>query len=95
MYLHIGLNYMIKKEDIVGIFDIETTTGSQITKQFLTKAQKSDKIISVSEDLPRSFIVCKEQSGSKDEKTYLTSLSTNTLQKRNSSKENVFYNQSL
>lgn len=74
---------MIKKSDVVGIFDIETTTGSNITKQFLTKAQKSGKIITVTPDLPRSYIVCKDY-------VYLTSLSTATLIKRNESKENVF-----
>lgn len=87
MYLHIGLNYMIKKKDIVGIFDIETTTGSMITRSFLTKAQKSDKIYPVTTELPRSFIVCRDKKGK--EKVYLTQLSTSTLQKRNAAKENL------
>ncbi len=90
MYLHIGLNYMIKKKDIIGIFDIETTTGSMITRQFLTKAQKSNKIYPVTTELPRSFIVCNDE---KKEKVYLTQLSTSTLQKRNSSKDLIFNNQ--
>ena len=85
MYLHIGLNYMIKKRDIIGIFDIETTTGSMVTRSFLTKAQKGNRIISVTSELPRSFIVCLDKGGK--ETVFLTSLSTLTLQKRNSSRE--------
>lgn len=87
MYLHIGLNYMIKKRDIIGIFDIETTTGSNISRQFLAKAQKADRVVSVTDDLPRSFIVCKD--GNK-ETVYLTQLSSSTLQRRNNSEENIF-----
>ena len=87
MYLHIGLNYMIKKSDIVGIFDIETTTGSTITKQFLMKAQKKNRVITVTDDLPRSYIVCRD--GNR-EYVYLTSLSTSTLIKRKESKESLF-----
>lgn len=85
MYLHIGLNYMIKKRYIIGIFDIETTTGSMVTRSFLTKAQKGNRIISVTSELPRSFIVCLDKGGK--ETVFLTSLSTLTLQKRNSSRE--------
>ena len=78
---------MIKKSDIVGIFDIETTTGSTITKHFLMKAQKKNRVITVTDDLPRSYLVCCD--GNR-EYVYLTSLSTSTLIKRNESKESLF-----
>ena len=35
MYLHIGNNKNVKLSDIVGIFDLETTTISKITRDFL------------------------------------------------------------
>lgn len=76
---------MIKKKDIVGIFDIETTTGSMITRSFLTKAQKGNRVVPVTSELPRSFIVCLDKD--RKETVFLTSLSTSTLQKRNLSKE--------
>ena len=36
MYLHLGSNYIINDSDILGIFDIETTTVSPITNKYLS-----------------------------------------------------------
>ena len=34
MYLHIGNGKSVKREDIIGIFDLDTATVSKITKNF-------------------------------------------------------------
>ena len=57
MYLHIGNNMTIREKDIIGVFDADTATVSQTTKKFLTAAQKKGKLITVSEDIPKSMIV--------------------------------------
>ena len=80
MFLNIGLNYLIDRKHIVGIYDIETTTGSAVTKQFLTKAQKENRVVAVAPELPRSFIVYEENGKTT---VYLSQFSTATLQKRN------------
>ena len=79
MYLHIGGNYFIKSRHIVGIFDIDKTTVSQRTREFLSASEKKNEIIYTTSDLPRSFIIYKENGISK---VYVTQLSSATLQKR-------------
>ena len=73
MYLHLGQNTVITTDDIVGIFDIDGTTVQKNTRDFLSKAEKNGKVIYVSAELPKSFIVCK------DEKVYISQISPATL----------------
>jgi len=79
MYLHLGQNVIIPETDIIGIFDLDNTTGSHITRKFLNDAEKGGSVINVSDELPRSFVV----SGKDKEITiYLSQLSPQTLNKR-------------
>ena len=48
MYLHLGQDTVVKMSEVVGIFDLETSTISKITREFLAKAEKSGKVINVS-----------------------------------------------
>ena len=61
MYLHLGNNYVVREKDIIGIFDMDNTTISKHTRDFLTKAEKNGRVITVSADLPKSFVVCADQ----------------------------------
>ena len=79
MYLHLGANYVINDKDILGIFDIETTTVSPITNKYLSLAQKSHKVVYTTYDLPRSFVVCSEKGKTT---VYVTQYNTSTLIKR-------------
>lgn len=81
MYLHIGQGTVIKTEDIVGIFDLDTSTVSKHTRKYLSKAEKEKKVINVTDDLPKSFVVVSKKR--KDEKVYISQISSTTLQKRN------------
>ena len=40
MYLHIGENKVVRKKDIVAIFDMDSATVSSVTKKYLSNAQK-------------------------------------------------------
>lgn len=75
MYLNIGEDFVLKTEDITGIFDLDKTTVNKATRDFLAKAQKEIRVILTSYDLPKSFIIAKE-------KIYLSPLNTSTLLKR-------------
>jgi hypothetical protein len=77
MYLHLGQNVVVPKESIIGIFDLDNASWSHITRKYLNNAEKYGKIINVSEEIPKSFIVCAE-------KIYLSQLSSQTLLKRTS-----------
>ena len=60
MYLHLGQSVVVPEEEVIGIFDLDNTTGSHITRKFLSDAQRDGRVIAVTEDLPKSFIVCSE-----------------------------------
>ena len=79
MYLHLGQSVVVPEADVIGIFDLDNTTGSHITRRFLADAETAGKVISVSDDLPKSFVVCGENTGFE---IYLSQLSTQTLLKR-------------
>ena len=59
MYLHIGKGKTLKDKDIIGIFDLDTSTVSEKTKEFLNKKEKERLTEYADFDLPRSFILCK------------------------------------
>ncbi len=82
MYLHLGQDTVVKYENIVGIFDMDTSTVSKFTREFLNNAEKSGAVINVSYELPKSFVVCNENGVLK---IYISQLSSSTLQKRSTS----------
>lgn len=61
MYLHIGKGKTLKDKDIIGIFDLDTSTVSEKTKEFLNKKEKEKLTEYADFDLPRSFILCKNK----------------------------------
>lgn len=79
MYLYLGQDTVVRSNDIIGIFDLENTSINKITKHFLSTAQKSGRIVEVTQELPKSFIVC-EKAGIKT--VYLSQISPATLKKR-------------
>ena len=79
MYLHLGQSVVVPEASVVGIFDLDNTTGSHITRKFLSEAEKAGRVAAVSDELPKSFVVCGE--GGKLE-IYLAQLSSATLLKR-------------
>lgn len=82
MYLHLGNGFLARDEDVVGIFDLDNTTGSRITRDFLTRAEKAGNVVNTAEDIPRSFVVCAEKRKKKRTRLYLSQLSPATLLKR-------------
>jgi hypothetical protein len=79
MYLHLGQNVVVPSDTVIGIFDMDNTTGSYLTRAFLNGAEKAGQIVNISDDLPKSFIVCCADS---ERKVYLSQLSSSTLLKR-------------
>ena len=79
MYLHIGGDYVVRKSEIVGILDIENTSISKITRDYLAGAEKGGRVINVSDDLPKSFIITKSDEGIK---VYISPISSVTLSRR-------------
>ena len=55
-------------------------TVSKATRDYLAKAEKAGRVVNVSAELPKSFIVCENEK--KEITVYICQLSTATLLKR-------------
>lgn len=84
MYINIGANTMILQDEIIGYFDLDTTTVAKRSRDFLNRAEKEGKLINTATDLPKSFVVCSKRK--KEHTIYLSQLSSVTLLKRSEEK---------
>lgn len=81
MYLHLGQDTVVSDSDVLGIFDLDTSTVSKATRDYLSAAEKEKRVVNVSFELPKSFVVCADKkSGSV--KVYISPISSSTLKKR-------------
>ncbi|MBQ9963552.1 MAG: DUF370 domain-containing protein [Clostridia bacterium] len=80
MYLHIGQETVVPMREIVGIFDMENTTISKSTRTFLNEAERNGRVITVGDDLPKSFVVCQTEDNLQT--VYISQISCATLLKR-------------
>lgn len=79
MFLHIGANKVVCMDEIVAIMDIERTTTSNTTRDFLKGCEARKIVKTVGTDIPKSFII----TVSADEQiVYLSPISSATLYKR-------------
>lgn len=78
MYLSIGNDMAVRESSIIGIFDMDNTSTSKRTREFLNKAEKEGQVVPC-DDLPKSFVLTAEYGLSR---VHLTSLASSTLEKR-------------
>ena len=57
MYIHLGRDYVLNDRDIIGIFNMETTTITPRGREFLNYAQKNGAVVSLSDELPQSYVL--------------------------------------
>ncbi|WMJ21792.1 DUF370 domain-containing protein [Paludicola sp. MB14-C6] len=79
MYLHLGQEIVVKLDNVIGIFDLEKSSLSKDTKHFLSNATKKNQVITVSYEMPKSFVVCCDKNVTK---VYISQISCATLKKR-------------
>lgn len=79
MILHIGEDKVVFVKDILAIMDIEKTTTSNNTREFLKSCEEKGMVETVGSDIPKSFIVTMR---SGKQKIYLSPISSVTLNKR-------------
>ncbi len=79
MYLHAGNNKMIREKDIIGIFDMDNSTVSHITRKYLADAEKENRLVSAKNEIPKSFILYKENG---EYKICISQISTSSLMGR-------------
>lgn len=86
MFLHIGGDVVIPMKNVIAILDMETTTLSRDTKDFLKVAEEEGFIEAISSDLPKTFIITERD---KKSRIYLSPISSVTLQKRSGYIEDI------
>jgi len=60
MFVHIGNGKSVPKKNIIGIFDLDSSTVTKQGKDFINRKEKEGLVEYDDEDLPRSFVLCKE-----------------------------------
>ena len=78
MYLNIGNDMAVREKSIIGIFDMDNTSTSRRTREFLSKSEEEGQVVPC-DDLPKSFVLTAEYGL---DRIYLTSLNSSTLEKR-------------
>ena len=79
MYLHIGADTVVPREEILGIFDLDNVSWSHITRAALRRAEQEGRLVNIAEDLPKSLVLC-DRDG--QERLILSQLNSATLLKR-------------
>lgn len=79
MYLHIGNDFVLNEQDIIGVFDLDHISLSSSTMEYLKVLEQDNRLISVSEELPKAFILAVTGGV---EIGYLSPLSSRTIQNR-------------
>ena len=81
MYIHIGNGFVVRRESVVGVFDLDNASQAIETRRYLAMAEKSGRVVNASgEELPKSFVVCTQDDGAQT--VYLSQLNASTLLKR-------------
>lgn len=63
IYLNVGAGKSIREKDIIGIFDMDTSTVSPITRRLLSEADRARLTESPSYEIPKSFILYRAEGG--------------------------------
>ena len=78
MYLSIGNDMAVREHSVIGIFDLDNTTTSKRTREFLEQCEKEGQVVPC-DDLPKAFLLTDEY---QLPKVYLTALNSQTLAAR-------------
>ena len=79
MYIPIGSDMSVREKNIIGIFDLDNTTYSKHTRKFLAQAEENGQVVTVADDLPKSFLLTSEYGM---DRVYLCQFNAATLEKR-------------
>ena len=80
MYLHLGSDTAVYKAEVIGVFDLDNSSQSHLTRAYLAAAEKNGRVYSAAGDeLPKSFVVC---AGTHGQSVWLSQLNSSTLLRR-------------
>ena len=79
MYLSIGLDFSVRESAVIGVFDLDNTSWSKRTREFLALAEQNGEAVDAADALPKSFVLTQEYG---EQRIYLTRANASVLQKR-------------
>ena len=80
MYLHLGNDVVVRKSDVLAVFDLDNSSQSHLTRAYLSTAEKRGEVMNAAgNELPKSFVVCAD---GERQTIYLSQLNSSTLLKR-------------
>ena len=78
-YLHLGKGTVVNTASIIGIFDLDITSQSHLTRRFLREAEQKGQVVNAAEDIPKTFVLVRE---GETMRVYLSQMAAATLLKR-------------
>ena len=85
-YLHLGKGTLVRDDEILGIFDLDITSQSHLTRKYLSMAEKAGQVINAAEDIPKSFVLCRRGN---ETRVYLSQMASATLLKRSEERTQI------
>ena len=79
MYIPIGSDMSVREHTVIGVFDLDNTSWSKRTREFLESAEERGQIVEATDALPKSFVLTHEYGM---QRVYLTKSNAAVLQKR-------------
>ena len=76
MYLHLGKGTIVNTSDIIAIMDLESSSMSPNTREFLKVIEEEGFVRNVSEEIPKTYVVCEVDGQSV---VYVTNISSKAL----------------
>ena len=83
-YLHLGKGTLVPADTIIGVFDLDITSQSHLTRQYLRRAEQAGQVLNAAEDIPKTFVVCQDRG---ETRVYLSQMAAATLLRRAESGE--------
>ena len=79
MYLHLGKDTVVNTKHIIAILDLESASISKNTRDFLKIVEEEGFVRNVSEEIPKTFVLCEIDGQSV---IYITNISSKALSGR-------------
>ena len=79
MYLNLGGQTLVKKKDLIGIFDLDTAPADSQIMEFLRDNEISKNVTVVGDGIPKAFVVVDDGKGAR---VYITTISAASLKGR-------------
>ena len=76
MYLHLGKGTIVNTSDIIAIMDLESSSMSPNTREFLKVIEEEGFVRNVSEEIPITYVGCEVDGQSV---VYVTNISSKAL----------------